>query len=308
MGKDSKGMAGVSSTALDALAGRVQQGEALGDQDVALILESHDLVAIGMVSDELRRRMHGTDTTFVRVLEAHVDAPPAALPPGVKAGEFRIVGAPASLEAACNAVTAMRALAGSSALFGFTLHEIESLDGNGEEAFRRLREAGLDGIAEVAVDRINSAEGIQAARSAGLMVLRATVHSAPRDALALITQARGLLAEAGGFRAFAPLPRQLSASAPTTGYDDVRAVALARLLLRDVPSIQVDWPLYGPKLAQVGLIVGADDVDGIAAHDGVLGARRSPLEEIRANIRAAGLIAVERNGRFERTVGDGARG
>ncbi len=92
-------MAGVSSTALDALAERVQQGEALGDQDVALILESHDLVAIGMVSDELRRQMHGTDTTFVRVLEAHVDAPPAALPPGVKAGESRICRVPASLEA-----------------------------------------------------------------------------------------------------------------------------------------------------------------------------------------------------------------
>ena len=89
----------------------------------------------------------------------------------------------------------------------------------------------------------------------------------------------------------------------------MKAVALARLLLRDVQSIQVDWPLYGPKLAQVGLIVGADDIDGVAAADaGVLGARRSPLEEIRGNIRAAGLTAVERNGRFERTSGDGARG
>ena len=54
--------------------------------------------------------------------------------------------------------------------------------------------------------------------------------------------------------------------------------------------------------------LGLEYVDGIAAHDGVLGARRSPLEEIRTNIRAAGLIGVERNGRFERTLGDGARG
>jgi len=132
---------------------------------------------------------------------------------------------------------------------------------------------------------------------------------APRDLLALLTQARAVLSQAGGFRAFAPLPRQLSVATPTTGFDDVKAVALARLLLRDVPSIQVDWPLYGPKLAQVGLIVGADDVDGVAAADGgLLGARRSPLEEIRGNIRAAGLTAVERNGRFERTGGDGARG
>jgi aminodeoxyfutalosine synthase len=202
----------------------------------------------------------------------------------------------------------MRALAGSSPLFGFALHEIEGIDGDRDEAFGRLKEAGLDGIAEVAVDVTSSADVIRAARSAGLMTLRATVRSAPRDVLPLVTRARDLLSEAGGFRAFAPLPRQLSVSTPTTGFDDVKAVALARLLLRDVPSIQVDWPLYGPKLAQVGLIVGADDVDGVAAHGGMLGARRSPLEEIRTNIRAAGLVAVERDGRFERMNGDGARG
>ena len=59
----------------------------------------------------------------------------------------------------------------------------------------------------------------------------------------------------------------------------------------------MDWALYGPKLAQVALTIGADDVDGVAAVDpGTLGARRSPLEEIRGNIRAAGLEPVERNG------------
>ena len=99
-----------------------------------------------------------------------------------------------------------------------------------------------------------------------------------------------MLSQAGGFRAFAPLPRQLSVATPTTGYDDVKAVALARLLLRDVPSIQVDWPLYGPKLAQVGLIVGADDVDGVAAADGgVLGraaqsARGDPRQHPRGRL------------------------
>ena len=54
--------------------------------------------------------------------------------------------------------------------------------------------------------------------------------------------------------------------------------------------------LYGPKLAQVALTMGADDVDRVSAIDpGILGTRRSPLEEIRSNIRAAGLEAVERN-------------
>jgi aminodeoxyfutalosine synthase len=113
---------------------------------------------------------------------------------------------------------------------------------------------------------------------------------------------------ASGFLAFAPLPRAMSIGAPTTGYDDVKLVALARMSIRDIPSIQVDWPLYGPKLAQVALTVGADDIDGIAAVEtGALGLRRSAIEEIRGNIRAAGLQAVERDGRFE-IRGSTARG
>jgi 2-iminoacetate synthase ThiH len=67
-----------------------------------------------------------------------------------------------------------------------------------------------------------------------------------------------------------------------------------------VPSIQVDWSVYGPKLAQVALTVGADDVDAVSAEDDeTLGRRRAPLEEIRRNILAAGQDPIERNGRFE---------
>jgi hypothetical protein len=51
----------------------------------------------------------------------------------------------------------------------------------------------------------------------------------------------------------------------------------------------------------VALTMGADDVDGIAASDpGTLGTRRSPIEEITGNIRAASLDPFERNGLFER--------
>jgi aminodeoxyfutalosine synthase len=90
---------------------------------------------------------------------------------------------------------------------------------------------------------------------------------------------------------------------PTTGYDDVKRVALARLFVENIPSIQVDWALYGPKLAQVALTVGANDVDGVsAADDAGTGPRRAPLEEIRRNIQAAGLEPIERDGRFDRRV------
>ena len=61
--------------------------------------------------------------------------------------------------------------------------------------------------------------------------------------------------------------------------------------------MQVDWQLYGPKLAQVALTFGADDVDGVSAVDDMrLGRRRAPLEEIRRNIVAASGEPVERDG------------
>jgi aminodeoxyfutalosine synthase len=132
-----------------------------------------------------------------------------------------------------------------------------------------------------------------------------TVQSVPGDQrVATIEGARALQDAVGGFRAFAPLPRTMSVAAPSTGYDDVKQIALSRLMLSDIDTIQVARQLYGPKLAQVALTMGADDVDGVAAIDtGNPGRRRSAIEEITANIRAAALRDVERNGLFERRRG-----
>jgi 2-iminoacetate synthase ThiH len=72
-------------------------------------------------------------------------------------------------------------------------------------------------------------------------------------------------------------------------------------MCRTVPSVQVDWALHGPKLAQVALLFGADDLDAVAAADDqTLGPRRAPLEDVRRQIQAAHAAPVERNGRFER--------
>ena len=93
--------------------------------------------------------------------------------------------------------------------------------------------------------------------------------------------------------------RKAAIEAPSTGYDDVKTVALARLAT-PIPTIQVSWPLYGPKLAQVAIAYGADDLDAVAAIDAVdLGRRRSAREDIERQIRAACAVPVERNGLFE---------
>ena len=107
-------------------------------------------------------------------------------------------------------------------------------------------------------------------------------------------------------QAFAPLPRTCPVAAPTTGYDDVKLVAAARLLVANIPSIQVDWSQYGPKLAQVALTMGADDVDGVAPVDpGLLGTGAARSRRSAATSARRGWKPVERDGRFA-AVGDDA--
>jgi hypothetical protein len=300
MGEDPERMEGVS--ALQALADRVAQGAPLPLDAIDVVLSSHDLITIGMMADEVRRGRHGTATTFVRVFEVHVDAIPASLPSNVSAGEFRIVGRPRSVDSAVAAVEATRRLAHALPLTAFTLADLVALNSPSNDVFAALRTAGLDGIADVSVDAASDPRAaIGAARSAGLTVQRVTVQSPTTDPIAMLKQVVDLQRSVGGIRAFAPLPRLLSVSNPTTGYDDVKLVAMARLFVTDIESIQVDWPLYGPKLAQVALTVGADDVDGVAAvESGALGARRAAIEEIRRNVAAAGLEPFERDGLFQR--------
>ena len=267
------------------------------------LLDSKDLIAVGMRADEVRRRLRGTQATFVRVFEIHVDAVPESLPPRTSAGEFRLVGSPRSLDTAVAAVRTGRSLAGSIPLTGFSLDDLVALNGSPsfDDTLRILRDEGLEEISQVPLDGLEqAAAAIAAARRTGLAVRRLTVNVQPADRVALARRARNLQDELGDFHAFAPLPRTISVASPTTGYDDVKQVALTRLVADNIPSVQVDWQLYGPKLAQFALTIGADDLDAVAAVDpGILGTRRSPIEEIRGNIRAAGFEAIERNARFE---------
>jgi len=271
------------------------------------LADSKNLITIGVKADEVRRRLHGARTTFVRVFEIHVDAPVTTLPPRTSAGEFRITGSPKSLHAAAEAVRRAKLLAGNVPLTGLSLGDLLNFEDASSvgDSCEVLRQAGLDGIAEVPIDALEDpAATITAARGTGLFVTRLTIN-APRDhdRGELARRARDLQQSIGGFRAFAPLPRVVSIASPTTGYGDVKQIALARLIADNIESIQVDWQLYGPKLAQFALTVGADDVDSVAAVDpGTLGSRRSPLQEIRGNIKSAGLEPVERNGRFEAIV------
>jgi aminodeoxyfutalosine synthase len=189
---------------------------------------------------------------------------------------------------------------------GFSLADLEVLSVQAGVTLRvlldELREAGLELVAEAPFDRLqHPRRSIEDVRASGLLLARLTVHrAAPGDPLPRLRAVAELQKTVGTIRAFAPLPRLTNPAAPTTGFDDLRHVALARVVVEDIPSIQVDWTLHGPKLAQVALTAGADDVDAVSAEDVTSeGQRRAPLPEIRRNILAAGQEPLERNGRFD---------
>ena len=277
----------------------------VSDAELSTLAASHDIISIGMQADTVRREKHGNRTTFLRV--AVVDAAPGsplALPDG--AGEIRIAGVPESRTAALARVREVAAAAKGVPVSGFALSDLEELAARERATLREILEeldaAGLELISEAPFDKLHDARrSIEEVNIAGLALARLTIHKLPSaDATSWLKQVADLQHAVAVIRAFAPLPRQVNPAVPTTGYDDVKRVALARLAVTNVPSIQVDWSLYGPKLAQVALTVGADDVDAVSAEDDMSeGRRRAPLEEIRRNIRAASQEPVERNGRFE---------
>jgi aminodeoxyfutalosine synthase len=288
---------------------RLAQGHRLTEIEIASMAASHDILGLGMMADEVRRRRHGTRTTFLRVADVAVAAGSVPAWPAA-AGEIRIVGVPSDRKAAVSRVRDVSALARGTPVSGFSLADLERLATGEGITLRALLEelcaAGLELVADAPFDQLQDPRrSIEEVNISGLALARLTVHRLPSpDLSSLFQRVAELQRRVAVIRAFAPLPRTFNPAVPTTGYDDVKRIALARLIVDNIASIQVDWSLYGPKLAQVGLTFGADDVDGVSPEGETgEGQRRAPLAEIRRNIRADGQEPLERNGRFETRAG-----
>lgn len=281
---------------------RLAAGERLTPADVEVLGSTHDILALGMLADEVRRRTYGARVTFARVACCPFDKPLAEAVP-LTAREVRLTGAPQSLDVAVTAVRSAKAVAGVRLLSGFSIADLQVFaDGEPlKQVLRRLREQGLEMIAEVPIDKLQSPDAVlEALAAAGYERMRLTMaRPAPAERVATLLRAVELSERFPQVIAIDPLPLSLPAFRPTTGYEDVKVVALARLAAPERVRIQVDWQRYGPKLAQVALTFGADDLDNVSpSDDAPEGRRRAPLEELRRNVEAAGFTPVERDGRF----------
>lgn len=124
-----------------------------------------------------------------------------------------------------------------------------------------------------------------------------------------LLQVRELQDRTGGFLTFIPLPF-LPQNTPlegtmglesTTGFEDLKMLAISRILLDNVDHIKGFWSLLGPKLAQVSLKFGVDDLDGTVVEERITddtGEETSQVMSKRAlihMIQKAGRDAVERD-------------
>ncbi len=274
-----------------AIADRARANEALTAAELDE-LATVDILSLGMLADEVRRARVGDVVTFVRVVEIQGAN-------GANGAEARMTQPAATLAGTVAAVGRARAAAGNSVLSGFSLADIIDLGwGDLTDVLRQLKAAGLVAIVEAPLDRLGNPEAaLQACQDAGLQVQCLSLQKPNAEGrTAMLMQARALAARFPWLTTIAPLSREQSVAVPTTGYDDVRAVALARLALPGLPNVQVDWTQYGPKLAQVALTFGANDLDRVSVTDDeTLGRRRTSLEDVTRNIAAAGFQPRERS-------------
>lgn len=290
-----------TATTFDLYMDRINRGDRLSPAEIRELADTPDILSLGMLADAVRRKMHGTRATFVRVADLAFDAVDASVPPAAR--EVRLTGTPTDLDSAATAVETTRRVAGDRTVVAFSWTDVArwSAGSSVDRVLGRLRQAGLDAIADVHLDTIDDpTAAMKTLKSVGFQQVRLAISKAPADQRTdLLILASELQDAHGHIQSLNPLPLTLSTFRPTTGYEDVKMVALARLAAPNIPSIQVDWRRYGPKLAQVALTFGADDIDGISpSDDAPEGRRRAARAEIERNITVAGLLPAERDGKF----------
>jgi cyclic dehypoxanthinyl futalosine synthase len=83
------------------------------------------------------------------------------------------------------------------------------------------------------------------------------------------------------------------------GFDYLKIMAVARLVLDNVPNIQVSWVTQGPKLAQIALRFGGNDFGGTMMEENVVSAAGTTFmvgpSKAMDLIRAAGFVPVQRD-------------
>src|SRR6185312_14311730 len=194
-----------------------------------------------------------------------------------------------------------------------------------EETLRQLKQAGLDSLpgggAEIFNERvrrvicdhkIDGDQWLETARAAHEIGLKSNCTMLyghvenEEDRVDHMVRLRQLQDETHGFQTFIPLAfhpenTPLQHLPKTTGMSDIKQIAIGRLMLDNIPHVKAYWQMLTPKIAQISLRFGADDIDGTVIEEKIYhdagattpqGMRR---EELARLIREAGREPVERD-------------
>jgi cyclic dehypoxanthinyl futalosine synthase len=196
-----------------------------------------------------------------------------------------------------------------------------------QEVLSRLKEAGMGSLpgggAEVLVDRVREAITVNKCLTEEWLEVHRTWHQLGgrstctmmfghvetlADRIETLDRLRQLQDETGGFTAFICWTFQpehtAMAHVPTVGaFEYLRTQAIARLYLDNIPNIQSSWVTQGPKIGQLGLLFGANDMGSLMIEENVVASAGTvyylTLEQIKNSIREAGYVPRQRNVFYE---------
>ena len=192
---------------------------------------------------------------------------------------------------------------------------LTSLPGGGAEVFSTavratIAERKLTGDEWIAVHRVAHGLGIPS----NCTMLYGHIETAD-DRIEHLTMLRDLQDETGGFLTYIPLAyhtenNELGVSlgrvgSATTGFEDLKNIAVGRLFLDNIPHVKTHWPMVTPFMSQIALAFGCDDVEGTVVYERVYhdaGAHTDmqlPYEGLVALIRDAGKMPVERDSLYQ---------
>uniref|UniRef100_UPI004055AEC6 aminofutalosine synthase MqnE n=1 Tax=Candidatus Electronema sp. TaxID=2698783 RepID=UPI004055AEC6 len=234
--------------------------------------KGHELayeMSIAQIKDKVRQRLDEPITEIHMVGGIHPDLPYAYYLDALRA--IKEVRPDVHIQAfTCVEIQHLADLAGKPV--EETLAELQaaglgSLPGGGAEVFSpRIRELTcpkkLDGAGWLRVAKTAHRCGLKS--NATMLYGHIETIDERLEHLDALRRAQD---ETGGFMTFIPLafhPKntELADLSRTSGVDDLKNIAVARLMLDNFPHIKAYWVMIGPKLAQVALSFGADDMDG----------------------------------------------
>lgn len=196
-----------------------------------------------------------------------------------------------------------------------------------KQGLQRLIDAGMEAIpgggaeifdekvrAEICPDKGSTAEWFEVHRAAHELGIKSNATmlyghiETIEHRIDHLMRLRALQDQTGGLNAFIPLKyrnfgNSMSEIGETSLTDDLRTLAMSRLILDNVPHIKAYWVMYGKQTTELALKFGADDVDGTIDDStkiySMAGADdqkpRMSVEEIRQMAARVGYRAVERD-------------